>query len=162
VNDLKDLKVQNEATLKAKVTELEDAVGDIALYNQITEEIASLKEVMANNDNIQMEMEASLEKSLQEKKQIQAQILELIAQGVHNPQTLDNLNESQQIDKSLRLLEMEEDILSRSENVGMDTVDNSALTASQGQKKDNKIHKLESEIEKMKRQLLEKVPLFLK
>lgn len=162
MNDLKDLKVQNEATLKAKVTELEDAVGDIALYNQITEEIASLKEVMANNDNIQMEMEASLEKSLQEKKQIQAQILELIAQGVHNPQTLDNLNESQQIDKSLRLLEMEEDILSRSENVGMDTVDNSALTASQGQKKDNKIHKLESEIEKMKRQLLEKVPLFLK
>jgi len=153
INDLKELKEQNEENLKIKVAELESSVGDISLYNKFSEEISALKEVMRNNENILVEKIASLEKSNQEKKTVQAKIGELISQISQSSQNSLNEENSKHIEKSFKLLEMESDILdqnflSNKESTNYGTTNTSS---------EIKILSLELEVRRMKKQLEEKV-----
>jgi len=153
INDLKELKEQNEENLKAKVAELESAVGDITLYNRLSEEITALKEVMKNNDNILVEKTANLEKSNQEKKTVQNEIVGIISQfsqsqGSQN----DNEENSKHIEKSLKLLEMESDILDHNFLSSKESTHYGTSATSS----ESRILNLELELRKMKRQLEEK------
>lgn len=153
-NELRELKAQNDATLKLKVSELQKAVGDVELYNKIEAEIASLKEVMNNNEKIEKEVEANLQTSNEEKKLVQSKILDLISQNVKNPQSPSNSTRSPQIEKSLKLLGID------SEALDFVAHRESEVVERQNKAKDDKIHELEWELQKMKRELAEKVNIF--
>ena len=156
INELKGLREQNETILKGKIKELENAVGDVPLYNKVTEEISALKEVMANNDNILKEMEANLQASSQEKNVVQGQILEIISQSARGAQITQSDENFQHINKGFQLLERESQIL----DLNFSSRKEVPALVKENIKKDDKIRNLEEELQLMKKQLNEKVKFF--
>ena len=146
-NELSELRAQNEAALKAKTLELENASGDETLSNRLMEEIAALNEVMSNNEKIEKEMNDNLEKSNQEKKEIQSRILQMISQNSQTTRqellkdTMRGVGASQQ---ELDSGNSEDDFITQRKG-GTE------------KKNSNKVMKLQSELEVMKKQLAEKV-----
>jgi len=156
INELKGLREQNETILKGKIKELENAVGDVPLYNKVTEEISALKEVMGNNDNILKEMEANLQASSQEKNVVQGQILEIISQSARGAQITQSDENFQHINKGFQLLERESQIL----DLNFSSRKEVPALVKENIKKDDKIRNLEEELQLMKKQLNEKVKFF--
>lgn len=80
LNELKDLKLQNENSLKNCLNTLAMVIEDPnsgAKREKITEEIVSINQIMENNEKVQREMEAALEKNLGEKKVFQQELKKL-------------------------------------------------------------------------------------
>lgn len=90
--------------LKFKLEELSRIEAEGGDTGKIAEEIAALREVMSNNGKIADDLAASLQRNKQERKLVQARMLELIAKGFKNSHGEQDDVYTQHLQKTLQLL----------------------------------------------------------
>jgi len=150
LKELRELKGQNEVNLALKKEEQLRAGDSLELYEKLEKEITALNEVMTNNEKIEAEMQANLDKNVQEKKQIEEKMLVASSQYT----TLVNAAKCYDgFEKTLSNQHTEKNTLNEKISLGKEFVNLHKEKA----EKDTKIHELEQEISKMKRELAEKV-----
>lgn len=114
LKELKELKSQNDALLKLKISELENSYGDMTEFSKITQEIISLRTVMDNNYAIEKETEEKLKKNLHEKKALQEKILQVTNEKIsaqsHNIKEAQDLAK-QKSEKDSQIVALEQYIL---------------------------------------------------
>ena len=150
LEELRELKTQNEATLKAKLEEFELAKEDPILKQKLDEEINELREVMGNNEKIEAEMESNLRKNMEEKKAIQDSILKFSTETKTN-QNLQTYYK--QLEATCNALTREKTDL---ENKNKEIKEEAITLAKQKEEKESRIQELEKQVEKLKRALYEK------
>jgi len=149
LKELRDLRKQNEDAILAKMEE-KRGVEDEELIQAIAKEIESLNEVMSNNEKIETEMEANLEKNVKEKKQIEEKMLAASSQYAS---TGNNNKYYESLDRSFEKISGGD---KNSVFIEKEFID----LHKEKVEKDHKILQLEQEIDKMRRELAEKVRLF--
>lgn len=80
LHELKDLKLENENSLKNCLTALSQVIEDAdsaAFREKLTQEIASIQKIMENNEKVQREMEQALEKNHADKRKLQENMRKL-------------------------------------------------------------------------------------
>ena len=78
--ELKELKIQNENSLKNCLNTLDTIIDDPnsgQIREKLTEEIVSVNQIMENNEQVHKEKEATLDKNLVEKKTLQQELRRL-------------------------------------------------------------------------------------
>lgn len=150
LEELRELKTQNEATLKNKLEEYETAKDDPAAKQKLDEEINELREVMTNNEKIEAEMEGTLRKNMEEKKVIQDTILKF------STETKTNQNLQlyyKQLEQTCNALTKEKSNL---ETQNREMKKEAITWAKEKEEKDLRIQELERQVEALKRALIEK------
>lgn len=99
LNELKELKEQNEFSLKKFLNQLAISLDDpnnSFKKEKITEEILGINLIMENNEKVQKEMDSALEKNLTEKRSLQEAMrklnLVIISENDHRNKDLENIS----------------------------------------------------------------------
>jgi len=152
LKELRELKKQNEEAIIIKMEEQQN-LEDNELAQTIAKEIEALGEVMSNNEKIEIEMENNLERNMKEKKQIEEKMLVASTQyaSTGNPNKYYD-----SLEKSFEHLSGDKILLNDKAEIEKEFIDLHKEKA----EKDNKILQLEQEINKMRRELAEKVTIF--
>jgi len=152
LKELKDLKLQNEITLNARIIDLEKSINNVEIFTRLSSEIVALKRVMENNEKIEAETNENLKKNLEEKKMLQEKILQVTQQNYQASQ--DNISYCQELEKNLEILNFERLGLW---NQNVEIFNQAKSLAMEKMEKDQQILQLENYIQEMQRKLGEKV-----
>ena len=153
LNELQGLKKQNDVILEKKKTELLIVAKEVE--KDLIHDIETIQLNMSSNDKFLKEMQAALDKNLEERKKMQDKITNLSAKDGFLSGTEENINYSQDgLARLCRILNVEKMEL-QAENLQIKKKAQSLLE--QKQEKDKRISKLEQEVERMKKKLDEKV-----
>ena len=152
LKELKDLKVQNEIILNARIIDLEKSINNVEIFTRLSSEIVALKRVMENNEKIEAETNENLKKNLEEKKMLQEKILQVTQQNYQASQ--DNISYCQELEKNLEILNFERLGLW---NQNVEIFNQAKSLAMEKMEKDQQILQLENYIQEMQRKLGEKV-----
>jgi len=152
LKELKDLKVQNEIILNARIIDLEKSINNVEIFTRLSSEIVALKRVMENNEKIEAETNENLKKNLEEKKMLQEKILQVTQQNYQASQ--DNISYCQELEKNLEILNFERLGLW---NQNVEIFNQAKSLAMEKMEKDQQILQMEKYIQEMQRKLGEKV-----
>ena len=142
LNELKDLRIQNEMNLKEKLSQLEDLTNELE-SQKLIDEIQQLKEVMLNNEKIYYEVQQNLARNNEDKATIQENVKDVTCSSY----------DSNKLAQNCKVLNMEKNELY---NINQEIKNEALSLAKQKEEKDNKILKLEHEMQLMKQKLVEK------
>ena len=142
LNELKDLRIQNEINLKEKLSQLEGLTNEPE-SQKLIDEIQQLKEVMLSNEKIYYEVQQNLARNNDDKATIQENVKDVACSSY----------DSNKLAQNCRALNMEKNELY---SINQEIKNEALCLAKQKEEKYNKILKLEREMQLMKQKLVEK------